>query len=378
MGAMYELIDTQVGLERACRALGNGERLFLDTEFESSRSGAELSLLQVSNGSEIFLIDALRLRALESLSALLARAREWVLHAGLQDVSLLKSRLGLADPPPIFDTQIGWALIGPEHSVSLAYLVYRVLGIRTSKPHQADDWKRRPLPSSQLEYAAGDVEYLPALRTALGEQSSALGREALVAEASRELLFPRPEARTPLSLDAFRNAWQLDRHSQAALRFLIEWYERLSDAEPEWAPEAKTLFAIASRLPESADELGRIKGVPRRFSAEQGNRLTGGLMRATAEADAADFREIEPPPYATFEEIRLDAWLGRMRAELSTTLSVAPELAFPARLVRRLRPPLADGDIERAAAELHGFRAPLLREAFLAFCRAEPPPVGGA
>src|SRR5262245_35953325 len=130
---MYELIDTQAGLERACRELG-GPSVFLDTEFESTRSGAELCLLQLSNGERIFLIDTLRLHALDPLFALLKNAREWVLHSGLQDVGLLRSRLGLKDPPPIFDTQVCWALISAEHSVSLAYLVYRVLGVRTAKP----------------------------------------------------------------------------------------------------------------------------------------------------------------------------------------------------------------------------------------------------
>ena len=100
-------------------------------------------------------------------------------------------------------------------------------------------------------------------------------------------------------------------------------------------------------------------------------------MRATAVADAADFREIEPPPYATFQEIRLDAWLARMRAELSTSLSLAPELAFPARLIKRLRRALVADDIDGAASELTGFRAELSREAFLAYCRTEPPPRSG-
>ena len=151
-------------------------------------------------------------------------------------------------------------------------------------------------------------------------------------KASLEALRPEPEPAPKLSIDSFRNAWQLDPHGQAALRFLIKWYNHLDAKARDQAPETKTLLSIASRLPASREELGRIKGVRRGWAEEHGEHLTGALMRATAEASAEDFVPIEPLPYATVHEIRVEGWLALARAELSVELSVAPELAFPGRV----------------------------------------------
>lgn len=367
-------VDQRSGLDEAARALHGAPRLYIDTEFESSREGKLLCLLQISRGDELYLIDALRLRDLQALKGVLSDENtEWVVHAGQQDVELLVERLGLRDTPRVFDTQVAWALLGPEFSVSLAYLQFRLLGLRTTKSHQSDDWKRRPLPPPQLAYAAQDIEHLPELRRLLGERIDELGREQAVLDASLESLRVTPEPRPKLSLQSFRNAWQLDRHSQAALRYLIDWYDALDERERSAAPEPKVLLAIAGRLPESAQDLGRIKGVPRRFANVHGDRLTGGMMRATAEADSGDFVPIDPPPYATFEDIGLDAWLTGMRAELCEALSIAPELAFPGRVLKRVRASIREGGVEAGAEALDGWRARLLRDAFLTHARRNPP-----
>ncbi len=368
-----KLVDSRPELESAAAALTGARTLFVDTEFESTREGTRLCLLQLSRGGEIFLVDALRLADLTALGPVLgAEHVEWVLHAGQQDVPLITSRLGLAAPPKIFDTQVAWSLLGPEHSVSLNYLVYKVLGIRTGKSHQTDDWVRRPLPTAQLAYAAGDIEHLPALHRELAARADALGRRDAIEQAAAELMWPPSERPSELSLASFRNAWQLDRHGQAALRFIVEWYNALDPRARAAAPEQKTLLSIAGRLPATPAELSRIKGVPRRFAAEQGERFLADLRRAMARADAADFVEIEPPPYATFDELRLDGWLAYARAEVSAEVGVAPELAFPGRVVKRMRSAIErSGQRVSGAEALTGWRGSLLTEAYLAFCRAQ-------
>jgi ribonuclease D len=368
-----KLVDSEPELEQAIRALSGARTFYVDTEFESTREGTTLCVLQLSAGGELYIIDALALRDLAPLRGLLAEPEaEWVLHAGQQDLPLINSRLSLSQTPPIFDTQIAWALLGPEHSVSLSYLVYRVLGIRTGKSHQTDDWVRRPLPAAQLAYAAADIEHLPAIHRALGARLDALDRRTAVHAASAELIWPSAEPPGLLSLESFRNAWQLDRHGQAALRFIIDWYNALDTPTRGTIPEPKTLLAIAGRLPKTAAELGRIKGVPRRFASERGERFVTELMRATARADAADFVEIEPAPYTSFDELRLDGWLAYARAEVSAELGVAAELAFPGRVVRRMRAAITrSGQRVSGAEALTGWRQALLVESYLAFCRRQ-------
>jgi ribonuclease D len=364
-----QLVDTQRALADVASAFTGASTFYIDTEFESRRDGTDLCLVQVSDGRSLFLIDALRLASFDVLRPVLGdSSSEWVVHAGGQDVPLLVERLKLDAPPRIFDTQVAWALVSPEYSVSLAYLRFRLLGVRTGKPHQADDWRRRPLPESQLAYAASDIEDLPQLHAALKARLEEKKRAEIVYPASLELARPTRAEAEPLSLDSFRNAWQLDRQGQAALRYIVEWYNALAPDVRATAPDVKTLLSIANRLPETREDLARIKGVPRRFANEEGNRFTGALMRATATADDASFVPIDPPPYATFEEIRIDGFLAQARAAISIQLEIAPELAFPSRILKRMRAAILEaGDDLKALDALDGWRAELLSRPLKSF-----------
>jgi ribonuclease D len=367
-------IDSSAGLKQIAETLEGASSFYLDTEFESTREGTELCLLQLSGGDDVYVVDALRVSDLTPLApALTSNSCEWVLHAGLQDVELLLDRLGPIGLPRIFDVQIAWSLLGPEHAVSLAYVMYRVLGIRAKKSYQTDNWKRRPLPSSQLAYAANDIVHLPALRAELGRRATELERQQYVYDASREAVLPAIEAPAPISLASFRNAWQLDVPSQAALRFIVDWYNRLSPEDRVRAPEPKTLLAIANRLPETRSDLTHIKGVPRRWAAEYGEHFVSQLQLVQSQAAASDFVPIEPPAYASFDEMRVDGWLAFARAEICIALGVAPELLYPARLVRQMRQAiLRAGTVDAGESALSGWRSGLSGESYRRFCRRHP------
>ena len=367
-----KLIATQGDLAALGLTLRGTEVLFLDTEFESNRSGIELCLLQISNGRETFLVDAIALRDLTPLAEAFQSGAEWVLHAGQQDVMLLGERLRLSTRPRVFDTQIAWALSTVEHSVSLAYAQFRALGIRSTKAHQADDWVRRPLPASQLAYAAADVEHLPELYRFLSQRLSALGRLDLVPVASAESVWTETAPPTVLSLESFRNAWQLDHRGQAALRYLIEWFNALPAREREQAPENKTLLSLAGRLPRSVDDLQRIKGVPRGWSRELAQTLVNGLTRAAEAADGTGFVPIDPPAYATKQELRLDGWLAAARAEVCVSLEVAPELALPSRIMKSLRSHVGSYGTAQLGDALEGWRKALLAAPLAGFAAAFP------
>ncbi|MEZ4219347.1 MAG: hypothetical protein R3B13_00370 [Polyangiaceae bacterium] len=374
------LVDRSTDLPPLVDALRGKQRFFLDTEFESTRAGTTLSLVQIHDGSDVHVVDALRLGKLSVLGEALGQPNcEWILHAGQQDVPLLTAQLGLSRLPRVLDTQIAWACCSPEASVSLAYLEMVLLGKRRAKGHQADDWKRRPLPASQLAYAAEDVANLPALLDAILPRLQRLDRVEIAFEASQELLEPEIEAPRRLRLSDFRNAWQLDAGQQAALHFLLDWHASLSDARAQRAPDAKTLMSIAARLPKNARELSRIKGVPQRLADAEGAALCAGLARAAAGADQEGFEPIFPPPYATFGDIRREGWLAHARAELAASLEIAPELLMPSRVVKSLRAAWEDtGSLQAALDELRGFRRKLLAPALREFAQSNPVPENAA
>lgn len=368
---MYELVDTPARLSKAIHALQGADRLYLDTEFESTKQGSTLCLLQVSRGQCVYLIDALGLTDLTALVPVFG-APEWVVHAGRQDVELVLSRLELEKRPTVFDTQVAWALLGAESAVSLAYLAYRVLGVRSSKALQTDDWVRRPLKGPQLEYAAADVEHLPALHAYLEKEAVARRREALVRHATSDQLWPEAEPPDRLTLASFRHAWQLGPESQSALRALVGWYGAQDPSTRVNGPEPRVLMAIAARLPTTASELERIRGIPKRWCAKHAERIIALTTEAVETAGQREFVVLTPPPYATFFDYRLGAWLEVMRADVCEKLQASPDLLLPKRLLHRIGQALVTRT--PLASVVTGWRAALVEDTLQQFIERHPPP----
>jgi ribonuclease D len=361
------LITSSAQLKECAGKLAGATQYSLDTEFDFVGPAKKLCLVQVWSGSgEIYLIDPVALTVLEPLAAAISRPGvEWIVHAGDQDVALLREALHLANSPRVFDTQVAWGLQGPEYPVSLAYLLYRILGIRSSKSEQAGPWGTRPLTPEQLDYAASDVAHLPALRDWLAKRLGDLGREALAAEVSVETVSPL--AAPPLSLDDFRNAWQLDAPGQAVLQHLIEWWNGLSPAEQKEGPQPKIFLTLAKMIPETGEELAKIRGIYFPWAKRHGDAFTGRLVRVSAEASRQGSVPLEPPPYNTFERILAEGWIRKVAAEVSAEAGLAPELAFPERLIRKMIQAVEETKTRASAAELlTGWRERLLRQPFLA------------
>lgn len=366
-----KFIETADALQAAADDLHGHDRVFVDTEFESNRSGTSLCLIQIcAAGTEVYLIDAIALDDLRPLKKVLGRKRvEWVMHAGRQDVELLMEALGLRYKPKLFDTQVAWALQSPEHQVSLAYLEATLLGIIPEKGLQTDDWTKRPLSEAHLAYAAADVEHLPALYEKLAEPLTALDRLSLVHTVSAETLDPPSEPTPPLTTGAYRNLWQLGGRQRAALKWMVDWYNGLEGEDADRAPNKKVLFSIAGRLPETKTALRGIKGVPRRFADKEGKAFVEAMQAAIADVEDTPAASA-PTPYASFDDMYRDALLQCARADVCAATRIAPELAFPGWLARQLRAAITDGADFAAAQNVFGGWRTMLREPWQVFCKS--------
>src|SRR6476646_10812945 len=146
-------------------------RFGLDTEFVSERRYRPLlCLVQIVVGERIEILDPLAELDPSPLAELLADPEiEVVMHAGRQDVALLK-RSWDTDVTNIFDTQVAAGFAGYGAQSGYESLVRSLLGVSAKGAEGFSRWDRRPLTEDQIVYARADVEHLLPMADALKER----------------------------------------------------------------------------------------------------------------------------------------------------------------------------------------------------------------
>jgi ribonuclease D len=252
------------GLAERARQEG---RLGIDTEFmPEGRYRPLLCLVQIVVGTEIVILDPIGGPAFDPapLAACLADpAVEIVLHAGRQDVALLR-RSWATDVTNVFDTQVAAGFAGYSAQAGYLGLLQDVLRIRLKKSASFTRWDQRPLTAEQLSYAAEDVEHLLPLADELQERLRGKGR----LEWAREECLPIANATDERDPEA---VWRrlprssgLDARERAIARELAAWRERT--AEREDRPVGSVLrdpsvVELAKRAPSDRKALGNIRGI---------------------------------------------------------------------------------------------------------------------
>jgi ribonuclease D len=307
-----EYIQTEAELETAVSRLRGVPILAADTEAAGyHRYEDRICLLQLSTREDNLVIDTLSLGHLDGLAPLLADPSiEVVFHDADYDLRLLQRDFGLA-VHGIFDTKIAAQFVG-ERAFGLASLVEKYLGTRLTKAFQRADWARRPLPPEMLDYAAGDTEYLPALRDALREALVSAGRMAWAEEEFRleESVRWAPAESNGEAYLRLKNTRDLRPRQMAALRELYEWREGVARARDQASFRVLTndvLVEIARRMPGTWVDLAGDRGAPRSLADRYGAELLEALERAR-ELPESELPERprgprRPPPDPEFDEL---------------------------------------------------------------------------
>jgi len=255
-----------VEIERlAARAREEG-RLGIDTEFiPEGRYRPLLCLVQICVGREVAVLDPLEgdLGDTAPLAAVLADpAVEVVLHAGRQDVAILRRAWGTAFTN-VFDTQIAAGFAGFSAQAGYTGLLHDVLKIGLAKSASFTRWDARPLAPEQLRYAGEDVEHLLPLTDELQRRLAERGRLGWAREEC-QVIAEATDERDP------GEVWRrlprisgLGPRERALARELGAWRERTAAAEDRPVGSVvrdPTLVELAKRDPKTTKELGQIRG----------------------------------------------------------------------------------------------------------------------
>jgi len=283
-------VDTPQALAALIAAVRKESRVAVDTEAASfHRYRDRIYLLQVSSPTQTALIDPLAIADLAPFGGLLTDPHvEKVFHDADYDLRVLDRDYSFR-AVRLFDTRIAAQLAG-EPAIGLAALLEKYAGVKLDKEHQKADWSLRPLTAPMLAYAAADTQYLLALRDALEQRLTALGRLAWAMEEFKQLEALRwtgspssgGEDEGYLKL---KGAKGLTPRSLAALRLLHRWRDTVAEREDK-APFRiignDSLLGVSRALPATRADLSHVRELPSSLARRHGDALLDAVARAKA------------------------------------------------------------------------------------------------
>jgi ribonuclease D len=293
-------------------------RFGLDTEFVSERRYRPLlCLVQIVVGDRIEILDPLGdLDATPLAEALADPEIEVVLHAGRQDVALLK-RSWNTEVTSIFDTQVAAGFAGYGAQSGYDSLVRSLLGVSAKGAEGFSRWDRRPLTPEQIEYARADVEHLLPMADALQERLRESGRLEWAHEECRALERASDE-RTPEDQFArLPRVRRLGKRQRAVALTIVAWRQQLAqqvDRPPSSILPDHVLVEVARRQPETRRALEEVRGMPSQTFQRWHRELLDAVERGREAPDAPALPEVEQGDSSDAPLIALGQALVRQRA----------------------------------------------------------------
>ena len=278
-------ITTTAELAVFCDKLKGQPFVAVDTEFmRETTYWPKLCLIQAAAASAEACIDPLAegMDLEPFLEVLRDKTILKVFHAARQDVEIFNNLNAM--PVPLFDTQVAGMAAGFGEQIAYDALVRQMLKIELDKSSRFTDWARRPLSDNQLTYALADVTHLAALYPILRERLEKDGRIAWVTDEMTNLTDPAVYDVEP------ENAWKRLRPRKHTAKYLAvykavaAWRERMAQSRDQ--PRGRILKdeaidEVATQAPTDADQLDRLRSVPKGFS---GSRFGPDLLAAIREA----------------------------------------------------------------------------------------------
>ena len=177
----FFLIDDEIKLDDLIEKIKSLKVISVDTEFEWRRTyHPRLSLIQICDGNDVFLIDCLLCKNIEKVKFIFESVQILkVFHAVRSDTTVLFSSLGIKTNN-VFDVQIAEKIINDLNVKSYSYLVEKYINLSINKSETNSNWMKRPFSNDQLKYASEDVEFLIDIYT---KQNKLLDKKGKLKEA---------------------------------------------------------------------------------------------------------------------------------------------------------------------------------------------------
>jgi ribonuclease D len=311
----------------------------------------------------------------ESLAAVLADPEiELVVHAGRQDIALLRRALG-CEVRNVFDTQVAAGFLGMGAQCSYETLLAELLHVRLSKSASFTRWDARPLSPEQLEYARDDVVHLTALALELQRRLEQVGRLRWAREECEFLERVSDERDLDTVFERLPRVRSMNVTSQGVARALVAWRERTAaerDRPVQSVLGDAALVEIAKRKPTSLRKLEEIRGVGQNSQRKRGEELLAVIQQGLQGSHhplAVNQRPAPPRPEDT-PLIALSEALVRARArEADVAYELLASRADLQAIVSARRHRAADGANTTGEADvrtLRGWRRELVGEELLA------------
>ena len=177
----FFLIDDEIKLDDLIEKIKSLKVISVDTEFEWRRTyHPRLSLIQICDGNDVFLIDCLLCKNIEKVKFIFESVQILkVFHAVRSDTTVLFSSLGIKTNN-VFDVQIAEKIINNLDVKSYSYLVEKYINLSINKSETNSNWMKRPFSNNQLKYASEDAEFLIDIYT---KQNKLLDKKGKLKEA---------------------------------------------------------------------------------------------------------------------------------------------------------------------------------------------------
>lgn len=364
----YIAIESNEALAEAAQKWLSVPRIALDSEFmRVDTFFPKLALVQINDGEHTYLIDPLAITEWEPLKAVFtAENVVKVLHSCSEDLDAFYSNLGVL-PRPIFDTQLAASYASVGGVMGYQRLVKALLDVDLEKGETRSDWLKRPLSDSQKHYAAEDVNHLLPMAEMLEQKLIEKDRLTWLVQDCVDLLDDWLVSQAEgYSHERVKKAWMLKGHQLNVLAHLVKWREerchKLNKPRGHIINDA-LLVEVAQRLPQSVQQLSKIKGIKGPTLRKEGEQIVQ-LIQACKDTP----KEQWPPRMERPLSQAAGEWFKDMRKlvnRIAEDLDVPPELlARKKQLEWMLRRGYPDGPFTLHDA-LTGWREPVIGEPVL-------------